>query len=350
MIVNADGMFQLWDLAPVLSGQPPRRLVGKDQAVIRFWNSATGAAREPSITWSNVGPMAYSADAKILAGLSGGYGSIQLWDVATRKAEASLSLPNRMEVGWIGIRFSPDGRFLATRSGFTTLHVWDVAARQLTGDAGNGIYLAISEDWKLALTDRDLLDFSDPRQPRPAPNSISSRGTPVTRGGSAISANGRLRASSERDNTVRLWDNFTGRPVGREMKTTGTVTEMVFSPDSRLLVTSERNLTSGRVGSSGTLRLWETSTGLPCGRPVSKAGMVRDLWFDREVRFLAVTDLNDSPHDAQIWKLPAREMPLEEIERQSRLKAGSRLDEAGNLEILSAEEIRQLEAATAAPK
>src|SRR4029453_3841890 len=123
-------------------------------------------------------------------------------------------------------------------------------------------------------------------QPRPTPNPVTTHNTPSDRGGLAISPDGRLRASEHDNRTIQLWDIVTGRPVGQTIKTGGGAVRMEFSPDSRLLATSELSFGSGPATPGSTLRLWETSTGLPCGPPVPQTPLMADLWFDRDARFL----------------------------------------------------------------
>ena len=314
-----------------------------NESVIRFWDTLTGELQEPAINWTNVGPLAFSPDGQTLAGLEGadGSGSIQLWDVASRQPKAFLASGPK-QVSWLALRFSPDGRYLAARNSYA-ISVWDIAAGRAAPGRETDFYVAISDDWKWALHD-DLLDFSDPRQPRPAANPITSRRTPTNRSGLAISPDGRLRAADAGNKAVRLWDNLTELPVGQEMRLANPAFQRTFSPDGRLLVMVERALEPTRSGRDMRLRLWETSTGLACGPAVPLTDLPVELLFDREVRFLTHTGPFETS-GAKVISLPESEILLAEMERQSWLLSGCRLDEARNVEVLTPKEIHQLEIA-----
>jgi hypothetical protein len=64
--------------------------------------------------------------------------------------------------------------------------------------------------------------------------------------------------------------------------------------------------------------------------------------FDPDGGFLAIS-LSDQR--AQVWRLPKHSLALDEQRRQTWLRCGSRLDDAGNLEVIPAAELQQLEAA-----
>ena len=69
----------------------------------------------------------------------------------------------------------------------------------------------------------------------------------------AFSPNGRRIASASADESLRLWDGATGRPLGRPMQGhSNLVMSLAFSPDSRLLVSGSADQ---------TLRLWDVATG-----------------------------------------------------------------------------------------
>lgn len=284
---------------------------GREQSRIRFWDSATGAATGPAMTWTNVGSLAFSPDGKTLAGVGGGDGSVQLWNVTNREALARIPLPTAMEVGWMGIRFSPDGRFVATESGFTTLHVWNVAAGRFLGASPvENMYTAISPDWKLALGTRfgdagqapqtELLDFTDPEKPRPATRNFPKETMDVLNT-AAFSADGRLMALNLRDNTARLWDTLAGRMVAHPAIHAGRLVRLMLSPDDRLLLAQEPDPTRRNPLLNGSIRLWDVAGGRPLGSPQPFTGMVRDISFDGESRFLVLSLFSE----VQIWKLPA---------------------------------------------
>jgi hypothetical protein len=75
-----------------------------------------------------------------------------------------------------------------------------------------------------------------------------------------FSPDGRRLVSGSWDNTLRLWDAATGKPIGPPLQGhTNSVLSVAFSPDGRRIV-------SGSV--DNTLRLWDAATGKPIGPPL----------------------------------------------------------------------------------
>ena len=92
-------------------------------------------------------PVAFSPDRQSLTLATGGYGSLILWDVNDQKEIAFL----QHEAGWVDpIAFSPNGRFLAARSGSheTPIKIWDVQKQQIIArlEHPHAITIAFSPD------------------------------------------------------------------------------------------------------------------------------------------------------------------------------------------------------------
>jgi eukaryotic-like serine/threonine-protein kinase len=240
-----DGMVRFWDLdARQLSGEPLK--------------ASTGMA--PCAAFNPTGD--------VLA--TGGDPGVTLWDVATRRQVAQLTVPVLDVLGdssglATDVGFSPDGRTLAA-VGSDTMQLWDAYSRKRLGqlDFRRSSLLtkvAFSGDGRtMAVSDHSTVQLWDVASKQQVGQSLLGHTATVTN--TVFSPDGRTLATGAGDMTVRLWDVPTGRPVGQPLRGySGGVNALAFTSDGRRLATG--------ASDDGTVRLWDVATQRPLGQPIT---------------------------------------------------------------------------------
>ncbi|MBI1325730.1 hypothetical protein GC170_21420, partial [bacterium] len=145
---------------------------GSDDATIRLWDVATGAARGTPLAGHKDGvtSVSFSPDGKTLASGSDD-ATIRLWDVATGAARGTPLAGHTDRV--TSVSFSPDGKTLASGSFDATIRLWDVA----TGAEVRNIAMGQS-----------IGDVA------------------FTTAGGRAGASGRPRLATSAGNEIRIWD------------------------------------------------------------------------------------------------------------------------------------------------
>jgi WD40 repeat protein len=203
-------------------------------------------------------------------------------------------------VGWIGVKFSPDDQFLATRNSYAS-YAWDLTRNALIGDLRN-FYLNISADWALACNAQGVLDFGNPREPRALANRLPDE-VRTNVNWLAFSRDSRLVAVQTTDGTVHFWECATGNFLPVRLSVPGRRVSMAFSPDGRYLATHENNPARRNSLFDGAISLWEVASGRRIAGPVKAYGLLRDWHFDPGSRYVAAS-LSIDKWSTLVWRLP----------------------------------------------
>ncbi|SIO59279.1 WD40 repeat [Singulisphaera sp. GP187] len=216
--------------------------------------------------------VAYSPDgATLLTGSSDG--TARLWSATDFRP---IGHPLKLSGAVVTVAFRPDCKAFLAAGEETTAHLWDPYAGRLLGPSipleSEIMALGFSPNGKTIIT----ADGSSARLWQVADGVATGQIQQVLQGHQgfiyclAFSRDGRLVATGSEDDTARVWEVRTGRPVGPPLPHGASVISVAFSPDGSTLLTGCNDQTA---------RLWSLPTGRTIGPPLEHQGKVSAVSF-----------------------------------------------------------------------
>jgi WD40 repeat protein len=247
-----------WVTSIAFSGDGRRLASGGTDNAVRVWDVSSGKVELTLAGHTDrVRSVAFDPSGRRLA--SGGFDkAVKLWDVADGRELRSLA---GHEAKVVGVAFSPDGRSLISADAAKAVRVWDAETGRAaqTRPAGGGEDETQALETAVFSADRGRVAWSSGDKTiglwkvgdeKAGPRTLDSFSTGVF--SVAFSPDGRWFAAGCRDNTIKLWEQTTGRKVRTLRGHTGYVNSVAFSPDGRLLA-------AGSL--SGAVKLYEVADG-----------------------------------------------------------------------------------------
>ena len=312
ILIDYGGVPWLWDMAtnklsrihttfaspaPTAAGPLPvslngTTLLGVDRHfVFTLWDAANGRdlGALPTGNYADFNSaFAFSSDGRELAIGNTSDGTVQLWDVATRK-QIGATIDTKAG-GVSGLAFSPDGQTLAIGDADGTIRLWDVAANPQVIRGLDGSHpvaeVAFDSDGKTLAT-ADALgathtwDIAAGQQTSATPAIDTGFPSAVPSGNSdwnkmALSPDGKVLAVSFTDK-VQLWDvAANGRRAVRlgSHKFAHYIDSLAFSPDSKTLAIADN---------MGHVMLWDVAANQRIGAPLTIHSCdINSLAFSRD--------------------------------------------------------------------
>ncbi|HLA13205.1 MAG TPA: caspase family protein [Pyrinomonadaceae bacterium] len=175
--------------------------------------------------------MAFSPDGRFLASASGYNAPVHLIDVASGQQIHALKIP--FSLGVNGLAWTSDGKRLASSQ-------WGLKKGMTDPDAAENFSF---EDMSFSIKIWDPETGSELVQLPGHQNFVMRL---------AFSGDGQVLASGSFDSTIKLWEASTGRELHTLVGHSGAINALSFSPDGKLLISGSDD---------GTARLWKTKTG-----------------------------------------------------------------------------------------
>jgi WD40 repeat protein len=153
-------------------------------------------------------------------------------------------------------------------------------------------------------------------------------GPPLTHQGAvravAFSPDGKTVITGSEDNTARLWDVSTHRQRGQPLTHRAVVRAVAFSPEGTTVITGSWD---------GKARVWDASTGRPIGQPLTHQSAVSAVAFSPDGTTV-VTGCWDGT--ARFWDVATEPLPddLERVANWVEVLTGLTLDENGSIKLL----------------
>jgi WD40 repeat protein len=280
-----------------------------------------------------VNDVRFSPDGRTVASASDD-GRARLWDVAGGRLLHELA-----HDGPVGQAvFAGDGLLLATASQDGTARVWEVASgKPVTPPLTHGgpvRAVALSPDGKLLVSVGDgpaaqLWDVTAGKERAALKHDGAVRGA-------AFSPDGKRIVTAGADGAARLWDAATGAP-SIVLRHPGAVHAAAFSPDGKRLVTA---------CADGAARVWDAGTGRAAGPPLRHEQSVTRASFSPDGRRV-LTACAD--HAARVWDVDTGRPAGRPMRHQSDLHAVSFSPEGARVVTASDDNVARVWAADGRP-
>jgi WD40 repeat protein/transcriptional regulator with XRE-family HTH domain len=221
--------------------------------------------------------------------------TVRLWDTATGQ---QLRVFSGHTDGVQSLTFTADGKYIFTTSRDKSARQWDTSTgqevRHFSGHTDNVTNAVLSPDGKYLLTSSDdgtarLWDMITGETVRIFTNSDGSLS------GLAISPDGKYVLAGGAGNTPRLWDLASGKEVRTFVGHTGYVNTLAFSPDGKQMVSGSED---------HSVRVWDVATGRPLGLFSGHKDVVRDVAFSPDGKYVLSGSQDET---AQLWDVATQQ-------------------------------------------